>query len=322
MGSKMVRRAAAIISVLAFLFLAIPWPVSAGESLTETSEHFTIFYHREDARIALDLLAIADREHRRVSGIIGYQLTRTIRIYLAEDAEEFRILTQGRLPEWGIGAALPRRAKIVLISPRNSPGRSDIHQVFAHELCHVILGQALGEATAPRWLDEGLAMFVSHEWKLGRSILVTRALLFGSLIPLDEIVRLNSFGRSKANLAYAESFLAVAFIVDNYGEASLHMLIRQLAGLGDIDLAMRASLGITYREFQLVWRGYVTRRFNWASTLSNPLVLWLFIFSLFVLAFILQRRHTGKIMKRWELAEDGLEEPYEPPESEERWSGP
>jgi hypothetical protein len=151
---------------------------------------------------------------------------------------------------------------------------------------------------------------------------VTRALLFGSLIPLDEIAGLNSFGRSKANLAYAESFLAVAFIVDNYGETSLHMLIRQLAGLGDIDLAMRASLGMTYREFQLIWRDYVTRRFNWASALSNPLVLWLFIFSLFVLAFILKRRHTGKIMKRWELAEDGLEEPYGPPESEERWSGP
>lgn len=313
------RRSVAMILVLVFLSLPAPLGALAWEGLTENSEYFTVLYQREDAEIALDLLAVAEREYRRVTGVIGYRPSTPIQIYLAGDSEEFSLLTLGRIPEWGIGAAVPLRGRIVLISPRHSSGRSDIYQVLAHELSHVVLGQALGDARAPRWLDEGLAMFISHEWKLGQSILVARALLFDSLIPLDEIETLNSFSRSKAHLAYAESFLAVAFIVDRYGESSLHLLVRELARQGDVDLAMQTSLGMTRREFQLVWRNYVTRRFNWASILSNPFVLWMLMLSLFVLTFVLKRRHARKTMKRWELEESGLGGPSSSEQFDEGW---
>jgi len=172
----MILRAAAIILALVFLSLAMPFRAQTWEELTETSEHFTIFYHRDDAPTALGLLASAEREYHRVTQIIGYQPTTAVQIYLASDPKEFRLLTLGRIPEWGMGAAVPHRGRIVLISPRHFPGRSDLRQVLVHELSHVVLGQALGDAWAPRWLDEGLAMFISHEWKFGQSVLVARAL--------------------------------------------------------------------------------------------------------------------------------------------------
>ena len=307
---------------LVFLFVMMSVPGAAGDRFTESSEHFTIFYHREDAGIALNLLDVAEREYWRVTDIIGFRPAPTLEIFLARDDQEFRLLTLGRVPEWGIGAAVPHRGRIVLISPRRSPDGSDLHQVLAHELSHVVLGQALGESRAPRWLDEGIAMYISHEWKLGQSVSVTRALLFDSLIPLNQIENLNSFKRSKAQLAYAESFLAVAFILDRYGETSLHYLIKELARRGDVDMAMRASLGMTQKEFQLAWQEYVNSRFNWASVLSQPFVFWMFMLFLFVLVFLLKRRHTRKIMERWRLEEAGLEEPYHPSESDERWSSP
>jgi hypothetical protein len=264
----------------------------------------------------LNLLAFAEKEYRQVTEIIGHHPTDPLKIYLASDVREFRLLTLGRIPEWGIGAAVPNRGRIVLMSPRRFPSRFDLNQVLAHELCHVILGQALGDARAPRWLDEGLAMYISHEWKLGQSILVARVLLFDSLIPLDEIEALNSFDANKAHLAYTESFLAVAFILDRYGEANLIQMIRELALHRDLDLAMRTSLGVTQREFQLAWRDYVIKRFHWASALSNPLVLWMLILSLLVVAFLLKRKHTRKILESWKLEESGWREPSGFEESE------
>jgi hypothetical protein len=311
-----------IILGLAILTLEIPFQATAWDGLTESSEHLAIFYQPENAGIALNLLDVAEREYQRVTGTIGFQPTPPLEIFLARDPQEFRLLTLGRVPEWGIGAAVPHRGRIVLISPRHSPNGSNLHQVLAHELSHVVLGQALGEIKAPRWLDEGLAMYISHEWKLGQSILVARVLLFDSLIPLDEIENLNSFGRSRAQLAYAESFLAVAFILDRYGETGLHQLIRELARREDLDLAMRASLNMTQMEFQLAWQEYVMARFSWASILSHPFVLWMFMFSLFVLVFLVKRRRSRQIMERWRLEEVGLGEPYHHGESDERWSSP
>jgi len=114
----------------------------------------------------------------------------------------------------------------------------------------------------------------------------------------------------------------VAFIVDRYGEASLHLLVRELARQGDLDLAMRASLGMTQREFLLAWRDYVMGRFNWASILSHPFVLWMFILFLFVVGFVLKRRHTRKVMERWKLEEAGLGELSSSPGPDDRWFGP
>jgi len=322
MRIEMVRRAAVIISMLFFVTLTMAFRAPAWDGLSESSENFVLFYHREDAKIALNLLAAAEREYHRVTSTIGFRPASDIQIYLASDPREFRLLTLGEIPEWGIGAALPLRGRIVLISPRHSQGRYDLYQVLVHELSHVVLGLALGDARAPRWLDEGLAMFISHEWKMGQSILVARALLFDSLIPLDEIETLNSFSKGKAQLAYAESFLAVAFIADRYGEVGLHLLVEELARNGDLDLAMRASLGLSQREFHMIWRDYVTARFNWASTLSHPLVLWLLMLFLFIAAFFIKRKHTRKIMGRWKMEEASLGELSGLEERDRRWSAP
>jgi hypothetical protein len=210
----------------------------------------------------------------------------------------------------------------VLISPRRSSSGADIRQVLVHELSHVVLGQALGEVRAPRWLDEGLAQYISREWKLGQSILVARALLFERLIPLEDIEALNSFSKSEAQLAYAESFLAVAFIRDRFGESSLHQLIRDLAEYDDFGLAVQTSLSMTLSDFYRTWRDYVVSRFNWASILSQPFVLWILMFSLFLLAFLLKRRRSRKIMERWRLEEAGVEGYEDPGEPLERWSEP
>ncbi len=290
--------------------------------LVESSDHFIFFFRPENVRVAGNLLAVAEREYERVTDMVGHRPRERVHLYLAGDRHEFEQLTSGAIPEWGIGAAVPARNRIVLIASGGDRGQQSLRQILAHELSHIVLGQALGTVPAPRWLDEGLAMYISHEWEMGQSVLVARALLFHSLIPLDEISRVNTFGRPRANLAYAESFLAVAFIVERFGEDALRELVGELADSGDIDLAMGISLGMTYREFLHQWHREVVRRFNWISIISDPIVLWSFMLSLFVVVFLLKRHRSRRTLRQWELIEQDRDEGSHPEDASGRWTDP
>lgn len=313
-------------AVLIFLLILLSAGSRAEDrswtGLAESSDHFILFFRSENARAAGNLLTVVEREYERVTDMIGYRPREKIHLYLAGDRVEFERLTSGAIPEWGIGAAVPARNRIVLIASGGDGNRQNLRQILAHELSHIVLGRALGTARAPRWLDEGLAMYISHEWKMGQSVLVARALLFHSLIPLDEISRVNTFGQPRANLAYAESFLAVAFIVERFGEDALQRLVGELASSGDMDLAMGISLGVTYREFLQQWHNEVVRRFNWMSIISDPIVLWSFMLSLLVVVFFLKRHRARRTLKQWELVEHGLDEEPFPQDAPGRWTGP
>ena len=77
---------------------------------------------------------------------------------------------------------------------------------------------------------------------------------------------------------------------------------------------------MTYGEFLRQWNDEVVRRFNWVSIISDPIVLWGFMLTLFVIVFILKRRHTRRMLKRWELQEEGFIEDWSGEDISERWT--
>ena len=310
--------------ILLVILLLLPVTASRAEErswtgLTERSEHFILYYRPENERATTNLLAAAEREYNRITDLIGVRPDETIHLYLARDRQDFQQLTAGAVPEWGIGVAIPARNRIVLITAGADRNNRSLRQVLAHELSHIILHRALEQRPPPRWLDEGLAMYISHEWEFGRSVVVARALLFGSLISLDEISRVNTFTHPQADLAYTESFLAVAFIVDRFGESALQEMIGELARSGDLDLAMGISLGMTYREFLRQWNEEVVRRFNWISIISDPFILWGFMLALFVIVFILKRRRIRQTLRQWEALEEDFHGGHTPGDVSRRW---
>ena len=307
---------------LLLLTAAVSWSEEhTWTGLAERSEHFILYYRPENEQARTNLLAAAERDYDRITDLIGFRTDETIHLYLARDRREFQQLTSGAVPEWGIGVAVPDRNRIVLIAAGADRNNQSLRQILTHELSHIVLHRALKGMRPPRWLDEGLAMYLSHEWKLGRSVLVARALLFGSLIPLEEIDRVNTFAHPQADLAYTESFLAVSFIVQRFGEDAVQELIGELARSGDLDLAMGISLGMTYREFLRQWNNEIVRRFNWVSIISDPLVLWGFMLALFITVFLLKWRHSRRTMRRWEMEEEGFGDERPEEDLAGRWSG-
>jgi hypothetical protein len=84
---------------------------------------------------------------------------------------------------------------------------------------------------------------------------------------------------------------------------------------------MGISLGMTYREFCQQWNAEIVRRFNWISIISDPFVLWGFMLALFVIVFVLKKRHSRRTLRRWEMQEEGLGEGRFEEDRSEGWSG-
>ena len=109
----------------------------------------------------------------------------------------------------------------------------------------------------PRWLDEGLAMYESREWDLSRVSTMTRAVLSDSLIPLSEITSSFPQEADRAELAYAESFYLISFLISQYGKENFHRFIKEYSGGKELKEVLMGVYGIRWEELEKRWRNYL-----------------------------------------------------------------
>jgi hypothetical protein len=126
-------------------------------------------------------------------------------------------------------------------------------RVLRHEVAHSFVAARTG-ANCPTWLQEGLA-----QWLEGGDPEREDATL-ASLARAAALPRLESLEapfvdlpEARAQVVYAESLSAVAYILKHHGEDGLRRLIAALAtGLKGAE-ALPAAIGLTYPEFQRAW---------------------------------------------------------------------
>ncbi len=268
---------------------------------TLSTPRFDIQAH--DHNLARQVEGYLQSSYRQISAFLGDSLTALVTVYVVDSEEEFRPMLGGGFPDWGIGCAIPQRNVIVLKSPLHFSYSRPLSELVAHELAHIFLGNLAKGAALPRWLDEGFAMHQSREWRFGQDKAVAWAALTGSLLRLSEIESVNAFRQKKAQLAYTESFLAVSYLVDEYGEDVIKELVEHLANQTNIDLAFLKTVGFNYLTFQLEFDEFIETRYNWISLFGDTLPLWVGLAFLIVFLYLAKRRHAKKILKRWELEE-------------------
>jgi hypothetical protein len=125
----------------------------------------------------------------------------------------------------------------------------------------------------------------------------------GSLIPLNEIERLNRFSSGKAQLAYAQSYMAVKYLIDAYGKESFNILLDSLRNRRSADEALMAAVGSNYTGFEKEYVKFLKSRFNLLTIIANMSYLWLFLAVVVIIGFILAFRKKKKYYKKWEEEE-------------------
>jgi len=275
--------------------------VSASEWQVVVRNGLTLHHQMSDSLSAKWFLDELVLQREVVRKKLGHIAPIPVTVYLAPSQSDFDALTHGRLPHWSAAVAMPVSRTIVL-KAGNFERRT---QTIQHELSHVLLYGAVGRV--PVWFNEGVAMWVSHEWRLQHTASVLYAVLSGGLIPLSEIDSVLQFPSVKADLAYTESLLAVLYIIRLGGENAIVAMVSELSHGAPFDVALFRVTEKTPYEFEGAWQDYVSGRFSLAALLVSPDSLWGYLVLLFLMASVAVRLRNRAKLRRWE-AEERFEE--------------
>lgn len=229
----------------------------------------TVLFRSQDTAAAPRMLELAETAALAVASEMGERAGLPLTVVIASSDEEFRSVTGGAIPDWGVGAADAERSLVVLKSPRIVSYPLETGTVVLHEVAHVFAGRALAGVDCPRWFDEGVAMAVAGEWRLAESAALAGAVLTGRAHTLKSLEDGFPEDAHGAALAYAESFQAVRFLMQEAGLDAPGALVREVALQRDFEAAVRRLSGRSADSFEAGFRSFLRRRFGWGTLLTG-----------------------------------------------------
>ena len=253
--------------------------------------------YADSARYYLDFF------HARIAPIVGQPLDTTITVFLASSEEEFNRYAGFQPPDWGAGLALLDENRIVIKSPKYLPVNKSFRELIGHELAHVMLHRAAGGRWLPRWIHEGLAMYVSGEWRIGQDILVARVVWTGRLMNLTELEDLTTFNGAEAQLAYTESYLAISRLLKRTDPLVLSDLLALYRENKDFHRSWKATLGVDYGTWAANWYSSVSHQYHLFIFVFDSEVFWIVLTIGFILLIIIKKRQNARVRRRWKRDE-------------------
>ena len=236
----------------------------------------------------------------------------TIEIRVTHDVRDMASMAPvGRgVPPWAVGVAYPDLG-ILIVAARRGGETLDIEGTLDHELAHLALGAAIGDA-APRWLHEGFAYQHSTDWSWERAQTLASMAWWDNIAELDELERTFPSAELPVSRAYAQSYDFVGFLanrgrwIDHYDDGDRWPFRRMLAALAagqDLNAAARSAYGSSLDELFGEWRADLRQRFFMIPAGLFGLVLWVASAVLLVLAWRRRRRLNLALLSRWEVDE-------------------
>ncbi len=293
------------IAYLCFLILYILFsPVSHSEPDGEwqvlESAHFLIYYHPR-MTAGQEIADLAEDFYPRMERLIDGISMGKIEIWVCETQEQFQSSVHAPIQDWAIGCAFPLSRRIVIQNPRIVTEREfQLSQVIRHEIVHVIFGQRTQNTIGdiPLWFVEGVAVYLSGEWKPHDHDTLLEHIVSKSILPLAELTYRFPRSEKLAQLAYAESLNAVAWIVETAGSEKLWEIIDLLGNGSDLNAATEKTLGWNLITFDAKWRESLSQRYHWVALFSSSYLFWGALTLAFFLGYLLIRlRRRRRLIK-------------------------
>ena len=130
-----------------------------------------------------------------------------------------------------------------------------------------------------------------------------------ALFDVNDIEKVLTFDKSRAQLAYQQSYSAIIFLIEKFGLDGLKKTITAMTTEENIDQAFLNSIGMDLWDFELEWMKHIKRKHRWHFLIDFEFYLWIFILGLFILVSILMRLRNRRTIQRWE-DEEGTIEPW------------
>ena len=214
-----------------------------------------LHWYAGDESFAQRALAIGEGAIDRASALLGVTETEPIDFFIYNSEDDLRgALGAGTRENVGGQAHADIRTLFGLIEPHEV--ESDwVDTLVIHELTHLVFDTATDNPyhSPPRWLNEGVAVYLSEGYTAGWRSAIEGAAANQTLIPLDGLGGLFPTTADRFFLAYAESVSAVDFFIRTYDESTLWQLVRSYAeGVSDEEAFVRAT-GAGLGDFSTAW---------------------------------------------------------------------
>ncbi len=207
-------------------------------------------------------LRIGEDGIAEASKLLGVTETKPVDFYIYADQSAFYdALGPGTRENVGGQANAGIRTLFALIPP-DQIDDPWVGIVIPHELTHLVFNTAAANPYhfPPRWLNEGLAVYLSQGYDSGDRGQVADGAKNGTLIPLDGLTGQFPTTGDRFSLAYAESVSAVDYLIRTYSTDALVKMIRSYADGRTDDEAFTAALGQDMTAFGAAWLADVHAR--------------------------------------------------------------
>ena len=204
-------------------------------------------------------LKIGEDAIAKTSKLLGVTEKQPIDFFVYADQQAFYdALGPGTRENVGGQANAEIRTLFALIQP-NAIDAPWVSIVIPHELVHLVFNTAVANPYhfPPRWLNEGLAVYLSQGYDASDRASVRDAAGNGGLLPLTGLGGQFPTSLQGFSLAYAESVSAVDYLIRTHGQDALVRLIRSYADGRTDDEAFTSAIGLDVAGFDAAWRGDV-----------------------------------------------------------------
>ena len=158
-----------------------------------------------------------------------------------------------------------------------------------HELCHLLLSHLMEGNILPRWLNEGVCQWVtggvSELIMDERRDLLRQAVLSGRIIPLDRLAAAFPEDAASLTLAYQQSRSFVQYLVNEFDQDALLVILGNLQKGNGIHEAVGNALPASLYELEGSWHDHLRTSWTWLTYLSTYLYPLLFSFTAMALVY-------------------------------------
>jgi hypothetical protein len=226
----------------------------------------------------------------------GWQYTVKPAIILVKNNNDFKRITGY---SYIVALAIPKKNLIFIDYSKMSQGLFSLKKTMKHEVCHLMLHHHIPGGKLPKWLDEGVAQWVSDgmlELLMNpKRQSLDDAILAGRYLPLNDLNYRFPQDRQSLWLAYEESKSMVAYIEKRYGREGVLNLLNRLKSGQDFDTAVYKNFSVSVGALENSWQRQLKKRSRFFTFVATYMYEFLFVLAALLtvagfIRFLLKKR--------------------------------
>jgi hypothetical protein len=260
------------------LLLTASIPAAAQEFHLFQEPGLAIQFEPQLQPIAEEVAEIYPRLHHQLQQRFGWEMSFRPTVFLIGNRQRFQ--------RWATNPSIIAYARtgdnvVVIDCSRLHIRPHRLESVLKHEMIHLLLHRHIRSDLLPRWLDEGVAQWLSgglaEMLAAPPPTLLEEALLSGEFIPLADLHDEFPRDRMALLLAYEESRSFTAHIAADYGAQNIFHILNRMKNGYDIREAIAESLKTDLHRVEQRWIEQLRSRSSWYSYLAVHLYEYLFL---------------------------------------------